>query len=117
VKCHLVSILCGSYCANRRLLRSSSKYAPWLSSRYPPRARPISPAGRDGESGARTVSLAGKVALPRPFDTFMNAMPGPYVPGERFAALVSTLNAIATPFVSAMPEVELAVSQAGVLIE
>jgi hypothetical protein len=43
-------------------------------------------------------------------------MPGPCVPGGRVEALAFTLNVIVTPPVSVAPEVELAVSQDGVLI-
>jgi hypothetical protein len=105
------------YCASRRPLRSSNRYPPRLSSRYPPRPRAISPAGRGGAGGARTVRVAGKLALPRPFDTFVNAIAGLYVPAAEFAAPGFTLKVIATPFVSVTPEIELAVSQAGVLIK
>jgi hypothetical protein len=47
----------------------------------------------------------------------VNAIAGPYVPGAKFAALVFTPKVIAMPFVSVTPEIELAVSQEGVLIE
>jgi len=57
------------------------------------------------------------MALPRPLDTFVNTMPGPYVPGGRVEALAFTLSVIVTPLVSVAPEIELAVSQDGVLIE
>ena len=86
-------------------------YPPRLSSRYPPRPRSTCPVGR-GSDAPRTVSLAGLVALPRPFDTFVNA----YVPGGRLEALAFTRSVIVTP-ASMTPEVELAVSQDGVLIE
>jgi hypothetical protein len=39
------------------------------------------------------------------------------VPGRRAEALALTLNAIVAPLVSVTPDVELAVSQDGVLIE
>jgi len=39
------------------------------------------------------------------------------VPGARVEALAFTVSLIATPLVSVVPEVELAVSQEGVLIE
>jgi len=55
--------------------------------------------------------------LPRPFDTFVNATAGPYVPGERRDAFGFTVRVIVTPRVSVVPKVELAVSQNGVLIE
>jgi hypothetical protein len=48
---------------------------------------------------------------------FVNTVPGPYVPGGRVEALAFTVSVIATPPVSVMPEVELAVSQEGVRIE
>jgi hypothetical protein len=70
-----------------------------------------------GSDGPRTISLANLIALPRPLDTFMNTMPGPYVPGGRVEALAFTVSVIVTPVVSVAPEVELAVSQDGVLIE
>jgi hypothetical protein len=47
----------------------------------------------------------------------MNTMPGPYVPGGRVEALAFTVSVIVTPVVSVAPEVELAVSQDGALIE
>ena len=37
-------------------------------------------------------ALRDKVALPRPFDTFVNAMPGPYVPGGGPEALAFTVS-------------------------
>ena len=52
-----------------------------------------------------------------PLDMFVNTVPGPYVPGGRVEALAFTVSLIATPLVSVVPEVELAVSQEGVLIE
>jgi hypothetical protein len=55
--------------------------------------------------------------LPRPFDTFVNATPGPYVPGDKLEALAFTVSVIVMPVVSAVPAVELTVSQDGVLIE
>jgi hypothetical protein len=70
-----------------------------------------------GSDGPRTISLADLVALPRPFDTFVNATPGPYVPGDKLEALAFTVSVIVTPLVSVAPDVELAVSQDGVLIE
>jgi hypothetical protein len=73
--------------------------------------------GRGSDGGARTISFAGHVVLPRPFDTFVNAMPGPYVPGGRLEALAFTVSVIVTPPVSVEPKVELGVSQDGVLIE
>jgi hypothetical protein len=48
---------------------------------------------------------------------FLNTVPGPYVPGARVEALAFTVTVIVTPPVSVMPEVELAVSQEGVLME
>jgi hypothetical protein len=48
---------------------------------------------------------------------FVNTVPGPYVPGGRVKALAFTVSVIVTPLVSVVPEVELAVSQEGVLIE
>jgi len=39
------------------------------------------------------------------------------VPGGRLEALAFTVTLIVTPFVSVVPELELAVSQEGVLIE
>jgi hypothetical protein len=63
------------------------------------------------------VSFAGLVALPRPFDTSVNATPGPYAPGGSLDALAFTVSVIVTPLVSVVPKVELAVSQGGVLIE
>ena len=65
-----------------------------------------------GQSASRAM-----VVLPRPFDTFVNATPGPYVPGGRLEALAFTVSVIVTPLVSVEPKVELAVSQDGVLIE
>jgi hypothetical protein len=47
--------------------------------------------GRGGAGGARTVRVAGKLALPRPFDTFVNAIAGLYVPAAKFAAPGFTL--------------------------
>jgi hypothetical protein len=47
----------------------------------------------------------------------MNAVPGPYVPGGRLEALAFTVTLIVTPFVSVVPELELAVREEGVLIE
>jgi hypothetical protein len=63
------------------------------------------------------ISFAGLVTLPRPFDTFVNATPGPYAPGGRLDALALTVSVIVTPLVSVTPRVELAVSQDGVLIK
>jgi len=63
------------------------------------------------------MSLANLIVLPRPLDMFVNTVPGPYVPGGRVEALAFTVSLIATPLVSVVPEVELAVSQEGVLIE
>ena len=51
------------------------------------------------------------------FDTFVNATPAPYAPGERRDAFAFTVRVIVTPPVSIVPKVELAVSQDGVLIE
>jgi len=82
----------------------------------PPRPRTIWSAGRVGD-GLRTISLANLIVLPRPLDMFLNTVPGPYVPGARVEALAFTVTVIVTPPVSVMPEVELAVSQEGVLIE
>jgi hypothetical protein len=69
------------------------------------------------ETAPRTVSLAGQVLLPRPFDTFVNATPGPYVSGGGFEALAFNASVMVTPPVSVEPKLELAVSQDGVLIE
>jgi hypothetical protein len=55
--------------------------------------------------------------LPRPFETLVNAMRGPYAPGGRLEALAFTESLIVTPVVSVIPEFGLAVSQDGVLIE
>jgi hypothetical protein len=44
-------------------------------------------------------------------------MPGLYVPGGRVEVLAFTVSVMAAPLVSVVPEVELAVSQEGVLIE
>src|SRR5262249_24195417 len=63
------------------------------------------------------ISFADLVTLPRPFDTFVNATPGPYAPGGRLEALAFTVSVTVTPAVSVTPRVELAVSQDGVLIE
>jgi hypothetical protein len=109
-------ILDSPHCASKRPPRSSDRYPPRPSSRYPPRPRSIWSAGR-GRDGPWTISLEYLIALPRPFDTFVNTMPGPCVPGGRVEALAFTLNVIVTPLVSVAPEVELAVSQDGVLIE
>jgi hypothetical protein len=98
------------------LPRGSNRYPPWSSSRYPPRPRSISSVGRVSD-GLRIISLANLIVLPRPLDMFVNTMPGPYVPGGRVEALAFTVSVIVTPPVSVMPEVELAVSQEGVLIE
>ena len=107
---------CGStHSASRRPPRSSNRYPPLWSSKYPPRAGAIWPIGR--ESDPWTISLTNLIALPRPLDTFVNTMPGPYVPGGRVEALAFTLSVIVTPLVSVAPEIELAVSQDGVLIE
>jgi hypothetical protein len=67
--------------------------------------------------GLRTISLANLIVLPRPLDTFVNTVPGPYVPGGKAEAPAFTVSVIVTPLVSVVPEVELAVSQEGVLIE
>jgi hypothetical protein len=105
-----------SHCASRRLPRESIRYPPWSSSRYPPRSRSIWTVGRVSD-GLRTISLANLIVPPRPLDMFVNTVPGPYVPGGRVDALAFTVSLIATPLVSVVPEVELAVSQEGVLIE
>jgi hypothetical protein len=63
------------------------------------------------------ISFAGLVTLPRPFDTFVNATPGPYAPGGRLDAPAFTVSVTVTPAVSVTPRVELAVSQDGVLIK
>jgi hypothetical protein len=63
------------------------------------------------------ISFAGLVTLPRPFDTFVNATPGPYAPGGRLEALAFTVSVTVTPLVSATPKAGLAVSHDGVLIE
>jgi hypothetical protein len=47
----------------------------------------------------------------------VKATAGPYVPGRRVDARAFTVSVIVTPLVSVAPEVELAVSQDGVLIE
>jgi hypothetical protein len=108
--------VCGStHSASRRPPRSSNRYPPLWSSKYLPRPGAIWPTGR--ESDPWTISLANLMALPRPLDTFVNTMPGPYVPGGRVEALAFTLSVIVTPLVSVAPEIELAVSQDGVLIE
>ena len=108
---------CGStHSASRRPPRSSNRYPPLWSSKYPPRPGAIWPIGR-GSDDPWTISLANLIALPRPPDTFVNTMPGPYVPGGRVEALAFTLSVIVTPLVSVAPEIELAVSQDGVLIE
>ena len=96
--------------------RGSIRYPPWSSSRYPPRPRSIWSVGRVSD-GLRTISLANLIVLPRPLDMFVNTVPGPYVPGGRVEALAFTVSVIVTPLVSVVPEVELAVSQEGVLIE
>jgi len=57
------------------------------------------------------------IVLPRPLDPLVKVTPGPYVPGGRVEALAFTVSVIVTPFVSVVPEVELAVSQEGLLIE
>ena len=82
-----------------------------------PSAATLDFACRRRKRRPRTISLADLVALPRPFDTFVNATPGPYVPGGRVEALAFTLSVIVTPLVSVAPDVELAVSQDGALIE
>jgi hypothetical protein len=63
------------------------------------------------------TSFADLVVLPWPVDTFVNATAGPYPPGERSDALLFTVSVIVTPLASVVPEVELAVSHDGVLIE
>jgi hypothetical protein len=63
------------------------------------------------------ISFAGLVTLPRPFDTFVNATPGPYAPGGRLEALAFTVSVTVAPLVSATPKAELGVSHDGVLIE
>ena len=111
------SSACTSYCASKRPPRSSNRYPPRSSSKKPPpRLGAICPAAGEGEDPWIT-SLAGLVVLPRPFDTFANATPGPYAPGERRDALALTVRVIATPRVSVVPKVGLAVSQDGVLME
>ena len=55
--------------------------------------------------------------MPRPFDAFVNATAGPYVPGDRVEALALTVSVTVVPFVSMDPAVELAVSQDGLRIE
>ena len=105
-----------THCASRRLPRGSIRYPPWSSSRYPPRPRSIWSVGRVSD-GLRTISLANLIVLPRPLDMFVNTVPGPCVPGGRVEALAFTVSVIVTPLVSVVPEVELAVSQEGVLIE
>jgi hypothetical protein len=82
----------------------------------PPRPRSIWSVGRVSD-GLRTISLANLIVLPRPLDTFVNTVPGPYVPGGKAEAPAFTVSVIVTPLVSVVPEVELAVSQEGVLIE
>ena len=104
------------YCASKRQPRSSNRYPPRLSSRYPPRPRSTCPVGR-GSDAPWTVSLAGQVLLPRPFDTLVNATPGPYVPGGSREAFAFNVSVMVTPPVSVEPKLELAVSQDGVLIE
>ena len=47
----------------------------------------------------------------------MNATAGPYSPGESRDAFAFTVRVIVTPRASVVPEVELAVSQDGALIE
>ena len=64
-----------------------------------------------------TINFADRLAVPRPFDTFVNATEGPYVPGDRLEALALTVSVMVMPFVSVDPAVELAVSQEGVRIE
>src|SRR4029450_1572318 len=108
--------VCVPYCASERPPRSSNRYPPRLSSRYPPRPRSTCPVGR-GSDAPRTVRVAGLVALPRPFDTFVNATAGPYVPGGRLEALAFTRSVIVTPPASMTPEGERTVSQDGGLIE
>jgi hypothetical protein len=61
--------------------------------------------------------LADLVVLPRPFDTFVNATAGPYSAGESRNAFAFTVRVIVTPRASVVPEVALAVSQDGALIE
>src|SRR5262249_55408184 len=111
------SSACTSYCASKRPPRSSNRYPPRSSSKKPPpRLGAICPAAGGGEDPWIT-SLAGLVVLPWPFDTFVNATPGPYAPGERRDALALTVRVIVTPRVSVVPKVGLAASQDGVLIE
>jgi hypothetical protein len=88
---------CGpTHSASRRPPRSSNRYPPLLSSKYPPRPGAIWPVGR-GSDDPWTISLANLTALPRPPDTFVNTMPGPYVPGGRVEALAFTLSVIVRP--------------------
>jgi hypothetical protein len=79
----------------------------------PPRPGSFWPGGRVSD-GLRTISLANLIVPPRPL---ANTVPGPYVPGGRVEALAFTVSVIVTPLVSVVPEVELAVSHEGVLIE
>jgi hypothetical protein len=74
-------------------------------------------AWEEGGDPACIISFAGLIALPRPFDTFVKATAGPYAAGRRFDARAFTVSVIVVPLVSVVPEVELAVSQDGVLIE
>src|SRR5262249_4693395 len=74
------SSACTSYCASKRPPRSSNRYPPRSSSKKPPpRLGAICPAAGGGED-PWTISFAGLVVLPRPFDKFVNATPGPYAP-------------------------------------
>src|SRR5262245_19554521 len=104
---------CSDYCANNRPFRSSNKYPPRSSSRYSPRLRAVSPIARGGDGAPWTTSFTGIVALPRPFDTFVNAMAGPYVPGGSRPAPALTVRVMVMPPVSVEPKLELAVSQDG----
>ena len=54
---------------------------------------------------------------PRPFDTFVKLTAGPYSPGGSPDAFAFTVRVIVVPRVSVVPNLELAVSQDGVLIE
>jgi hypothetical protein len=61
--------------------------------------------------------MARLIVLPRPLVTLVNAIAGPYWPGRRRNAGSFIVNVMVTPFASALPAVELAVSQEGTLIE
>jgi hypothetical protein len=56
-------------------------------------------------------------ALPRPFEIFVNTIPGPYVPGASCAALELGVRVMLTPPTSAEPKLGFAVSHDGVLME